>query len=324
MKRTLILLIAVLLLGGIAWYAMTRGPGTASAHDRDFAYPEVGHIHRIFIADREGNQATLERGGPTGWTYDGYPANENAMKNLLQAVRQISVQTLPTSKAIPNLVRNLAGGGILVQLFDEAGKKLRGYYVGGGANGELGTAAIMEGSENPYIVHLPMWSGNLRHRFNLRGDEWRSKVLFRADPMQVEYLSIEYPRQRGESFRLDRSAGDTYRLSSFYPGGPPAREVSRGVAEAVLSRYEKYFISRYENGDRSAIDAAREVLPFAIIRLKERGQDEQLVKVFPRFLHPDSPDEELTAYTAFINGGRDWALLAIETTQPLLVSYDSF
>ncbi len=324
MKRTLILLISVLLLGGIAWYATTRGADTSTAHDRDFAYPAVDHIHRIFIADREGNQATLERGGPTGWTYDGYPANENAVKNLLQAVERISVQTLPTSKAIPNLVRNLAAGGILVQLFDAQDRKLRGYYVGGGANGELGTVAIMEDSENPYIVHLPMWTGNLRHRFNLRGDEWRSKVLFRADPERVESLSIEYPRQRGESFRLDRQAGNAYHLSAFYPGGPPPREVARGVAERILSRYEKYFISRYENADARSINAAREVLPFAIIRLKEEGKAEQLVKIFPRFLHPDSPDEELTAYTAFINDDRDWALLAVETTQPLLVSYDSF
>ncbi len=324
MQRTLMLLLTVLLLGGLAWYATTRGARTDAAADRDFAYPQVENIHRIFLADRQGNQATLKRGGPSGWTFDGYPANENAVKNLLQAVEQISVQTLPTSKAIPNLVRNLAAGGILVQLFDAQDRKLRGYYVGGGANGELGTVAIMEHSDNPYIVHLPMWTGNLRHRFNLRGDEWRSKVLFRADPDRVESLSIEYPRQRSESFRLERQSGGSYRLSAYYPGGPPPREVPGGVAEGILSRYETYFISRYENADTPSIDAAREVLPFAIIRLKEEGKNEQLVKIFARFRHPDSPDEELIAYTAFINDDRDWALLAVETTQPLLVSYDSF
>ncbi|THH41313.1 hypothetical protein [Neolewinella litorea] len=325
MNRTLLLLALVLLLGGVAWFA-TRSSATPvdGSAERTFGYPDTDRIHRIFIADREGNQATLERGGPTGWRYNGHPANENAMKNLLQAVGQVSVQRLPTSKEIPNLIRNLAGGGILVQLFDQDGNKLRGYYVGGGTNGELGTAAITEGSDNPYVVHLPMWSGNLRHRFNLRGDEWRSKVLYAVDPDRVEYLSIEYPRQQDKGFRLQRGPDDEFQLYPHQASRQAPRPVAAGIAEGVLSRYENYYISRYENSDTASIAAAHSRLPFAIIRLKEAGKSEQTVKVFPRYRFPDSPDQTLEAYTALINDDRDWALLAVETTQPLLIGYDSF
>ncbi|NJB85538.1 hypothetical protein GGR26_001283 [Lewinella marina] len=325
MKRTLLLLGLVMVLGLLALWA-TRNPDGAAAQsdERSFGYPATDDIHRIFIADREGNQASLERGGPTGWRYDGYPANENAIKNLLQAVGQMAVQRLPTSKETPNLIRNLAGGGILVQLFDARGNKLRGYYIGGGTNGELGTAAIMEDSEHPYVVHLPMWSGNLRHRFNLRGDEWRSKRLYRTDPDRVEYLEIEYPRQQDKGFRLERTADGSFLLHAHANSYLPARPVPRGVAEGVLSRYEDYYISRYENADTASINRARNRLPFAIIRLKEADQPEQLVRIFPRYRWPDTPDQTLEAYTAFVNDDQDWALLAVETTQPLLIGYDSF
>ncbi|MBB4077806.1 hypothetical protein GGR28_000407 [Lewinella aquimaris] len=322
MKRTLILLVAVILFGALAWYATAERTAAGRDYERAFAFPETERIARIFIADREGHRAELTRGGETGWQYNGQPANENVMKNLLQAIEHIEVQSLPTSKAVPNLVRNLAGGGILVQLFDADGTKLRGYYIGGGANGELGTAAIMEESENPYIVHLPMWTGNLRHRFNLRDDEWRSKLLFNVDPARVEYLSIDYPKQRNKSFQLERTAAGGYRVTALYDSGTPELAVPAGVAEGVLSRYEKFYISRYENQDEPSIRAARAVLPFAIIRIKEADRAEQVMKVYPRFVDPAG--ESLGAYTAFINDDRDWVLLAVETTQPLLVSYDSF
>ncbi|WP_116124216.1 DUF4340 domain-containing protein [Lewinella sp. IMCC34183] len=324
MKRTLILLTATLLLAGLAYLATTYTPPAPDAAERAFGYADTKDIARIFIADREGNQATFERGGPTSWRYNDYPANENAMKNLLQALERLEVQRLPPSAAVPTLVRSLASAGILVQLFDASGNKLRGYYIGGGTNGETGTAAIVEGSNNPYVVHLPMWTGNVRHRFNLRGDEWRSKELYHADPERVTSLSIEYPRQQNKGFRLERSEEGTFQLSPLVRGQAPAREVPRGVAEGILSRYESYYISRWENGDTASIAAARERLPFAIIRLQEVGKAEQVARIFPRYRWPDTPDQTLEAYTALVNDDRDWALLAVETTQPLLLGYDSF
>ncbi|WP_116105738.1 hypothetical protein [Lewinella sp. IMCC34191] len=324
MQRTLLLLIAVVVLGGVAYFATLDPTRTEPVDDRTFAYPNTDDIARIFIADRAGNRAELTRGGPTGWRYYDYPANANAMKNLLQAVEQLEVRSLPASTAVPNLVRNLAGGGILVQLFDREGTKLRGYYIGGGASGELGTAAIVEGSDNPYIVHLPMWSGNVRHRFNLQGDEWRSKVLFDVDPREVEYLSIDYPRQGSKGFRMEKAEEGSFRVSPLVASAGPVKEVPFGLAEGVLSRYERYFISRYQNQDVAGKQAVEGRLPFATIRIKEAGKEEQVAEIYPQYRFPDSPDQELMAYHAYINDGRDWALLAVETTQPLLVGYDSF
>jgi hypothetical protein len=324
MKRTLILFLTVLLLGGLAYYLTAGNKQQATVGERDFALPQTERIHRIRIADRSGHDVSLERGGPTGWLANGLPAGENVMKNLLQAVEGITVQSLPTSRAVPNLVRNLATGGILVQLFDADGDKLRGYYVGGGMNGERGTAAIMENSDNPYIVHLPMWTGNLRHRYNLWGDEWRSKQYFSVDPDRVEYLSIEYPKQRDQSFRLQRATNGEFTVTPLYREGAPGRSVPRGIAEGVLSRYERYFISRYENADTPRIEAARQQLPFARIRIKVHNREEQLMELYPRFDDPEAGDRRVTAYGAFINDRNDWALLAPETTQPLLVSYATF
>ncbi|PPK86688.1 hypothetical protein CLV84_3624 [Neolewinella xylanilytica] len=324
MRRTLLLFAAVILLGSLAYFASLDPTETEVADERAFGYPELEDIERIYIADREGNVADLRRGGPTGWTYGAYPANENVMKNLLQAVAQLEVRSLPASTAVPNLVRNLAGGGILVRVYDGEGNKLRGYYIGGGTSGELGAAAIMEGSDNPYVVHLPMWSGNVRHRFNLRGDEWRSKVLFDVDPQAVEYLSIDYPLQQSKAFRMERTRENQFRVTPLVASVGGVKEIPFGVAEGILSRYEDYYVSRYQNEDTVGMLTARERLPFAIVRIKEAGKPEQVASIYPQYRFPGSPQQQLQAYTAFVNDDQDWALLATETTQPLLVGYDSF
>lgn len=337
MNRTLLLLLAVLALGALAYFALSGEKAGASvsttSNDRQFAYPEFEDVSRIFIADRLDHQVTLTRGGITGWLADGKPANDNVMKNLIATLRAVEVRTLPTRKAIPNMVKVLAAEGFRVQLFDENNRELRDYYIGGATQDELGTFAIMDGSENPYVVHLPHFTGNIKTRFNHWGDEWRDRIYFRVDPEKVEEFSIDYPKQRDKSFRLVPS-GEDFQVSPLYETGQPVRRVPRGLAERALSKYEKYYVNRYENANEQDINAANEVIPFAVIKIKQTDQEAQIMEVYPKledftFANDGKTGESivnggLSAYQAFINGGEDWVLLNVETTQPLLVSYDFF
>ena len=337
MNRTLILLLSVVLLGGLAWWATSSSAKPVSADERAeirrFGISEFEQVHRIFIADRKGHKVTLTRGGVTGWLADGQPANENIMKNLRDAVRNMDIRSLPTERAKSNMVKDLATNGILVQAFNEAGEKLRGYYLGSGTYDELGTNAIVEGSEEPYVVHLPHFTGNIRQRFTHWDDEWRDKVYFRVDPEKVELFSIEYPRQRNKSFRVVRQNGK-FILSPFYETGQQTREIPRGALESALTRYEKYYINRYQNKDEEGRKAVAELLPFATITVRQEGTEPQEMRVYPRYAgrtYTHNPktgavqeNGGLEAYNAFINNGEDWVLLSPETAQQLFIGYDAF
>lgn len=337
MSRTTLLLLAVVVLGAVSYFALSGEDAGAKLSDgaaeRQFAYTEVDNIHRIYIADRTGHTTNLTRGGVSGWLVEGQPANENIMKNLLATVARLEVQSLPAYKAIPNMIESIASHGILVQLFDEEGTKLRGYYIGGATNDNTGNYAIKEGSENPYIVHLPGFTGSVRARINHWDDEWRDKVYWRIDPEQVELFSIEYPRQRNKSFVLERKGND-FQLRPFYETGQQIRMVPFQGIEGTLAKYERYYVNNYENRDTESIAEAKEQLPFARITLKEKGKDAQTMVVYPKykkttFNHDLKTGEVLqngglSAYRAFINDGEDWVLLNQETLQPLLVDYDRF
>lgn len=337
MNRTLILLLAVLLLGGVAWWATSADRKPLSADERAeirrFGIAEFNQVHKIFIADRKGHKVNLIRGGITGWLADGQPANENIMKGLKDAVQNMDIRSLPTEKAKPFMIKDLATNGILVQLFNKEGEKLRGYYLGSGTYDELGTNGIVEGSEEPYVVHLPHFTGNIRQRFTHWDDEWRDKIYFRVEPEKVELFSIEYPRQRDKSFKVTRQ-GNKYFAAPFYETGQRVKEVPRASVESALTRYEKYYINRYQNKDEKGMTAASEILPFATITVKQIGGVPQEMRVYPRYagnsLTNDpktgevQPNGGLEAYNAFINDGDDWVLLNVETAQELFVGFDSF
>jgi hypothetical protein len=337
MNRTLILLLAVLLLGGIAWWATSSDKKPVSADERAeirrFGISEFDQVHKIFVADRKGHKVTLVRGGISGWMADGKPANENIMKNVRDAVQNMDIRSLPTEKAKPHMIKDLATNGILIQVFNKEGEKLRGYYLGSGTYNELGTNGIIEGSEEPYVVHLPHFTGNIRQRFTHWDDEWRDKIYFRIKPENIELFSIEYPRQRDKSFKITRQ-GDKYFAAPFYETGQQVREVPRAGVESALTRYEKYYVNRYQSKDEEGMAAASEVLPFATIMVKQKGSAPQEMRVYPRYAGSTFTNDPKTgevqqsggleAYNAFINDGEDWVLLNVETTQELFVGFNSF
>ncbi|MDX1911631.1 MAG: hypothetical protein SFV22_09120, partial [Saprospiraceae bacterium] len=73
MNRTLLLILLFLLLGGAAWYALStqkNKTGSQVSWDMDFAVKNTDEIGKIFIADRRGRTATIER-TEKGWMYNG-------------------------------------------------------------------------------------------------------------------------------------------------------------------------------------------------------------------------------------------------------------
>ncbi|MBK7335093.1 MAG: hypothetical protein IPJ00_02540 [Saprospirales bacterium] len=99
MKRsTKILLALLLLLGGAtaAYFLAGRSSGAGmGGWDRKFKVEDPEAIHKIFLADRRGNQTTLIRTGDK-WIYNGaHPANPNIMKNLLEAITRVELQYIP-------------------------------------------------------------------------------------------------------------------------------------------------------------------------------------------------------------------------------------
>lgn len=284
MNRTGILLAMVLALGVVAYFFIAQGeqaPRTSiTGEDRNFAVPRTD-IKKIFIADRNGNETTLELNG-TSWLYNKkYRAREDAIENLLLAVESLRMRFKPTEAALPHMIETLATHGIKVEIYGKDNKLLKAYYLGGATNDELGTYIIIDGAEQPYVADIPGWQGNIRFRYNLTGDEWRDRTVFELAPEEVASLSIEYPKQQDKSFRLSFEEDSRGKVIPYYPLSPQRAEAPKpGRMDAYRHLFSAVQAVKFNNLNREREEIVQRI-PFAIVRATDKAGKAYELKLWP-------------------------------------------
>lgn len=284
MKRTLLLAALFLVLGGSAWYAIhlkNSQKGTKISWDMDFAVRNTDDIGKIFIADRKGQTALLER-KEDKWIYNGkYPARPTAVDLLLETISKINVEYIPPDISTESMVREIATIGIKVEIYDRKGKNMKTYYIGGITGDHRGTVMIMEGSEKPYVVHIPSFVGQLRVRYMLGDEQWLDRTVFEEKPEEIQQISVEYPQSKSESFILEKTGEAKYNVRPFFSTTPPSKKPQRkGLAEGYLIQFEKLGAEAHETTNPFR-DSVTTLVPFVIITVKKTDGAQKQVKFWP-------------------------------------------
>ncbi|MEZ4985465.1 MAG: hypothetical protein R2795_10575 [Saprospiraceae bacterium] len=333
MKRTLWMLLAVLLLGGGAWWMtqMQEDKATSLAGaDRAFAVPRE-QVFKVFLADRNGNKTTLTR-EKDGWRYNGkHKARPDAIENLLSAIDQVQMRFKPSDAAVPNMVKTLASHGIKVEIYGKNDDLLKAYYIGGGTSDERGTHIIIEGAEQPYVAELPNWEGNIRFRYSLIGDDWRDRTLFGCPYEKVALVSVEYPKQQDKSFVVDFRSNSAGEVVPFYPLSPRKQApLKPGSLDAFRGNFESVIAAGFNNENREKTAILQQV-PFAVITLEDTDQQRVSVTLFPIYPKPFTDPktgvtiqpEEVTSYYAYTQDD-DFMIVQDQVIGKVLWAYDFF
>lgn len=332
-KKSLILLIGSLSLLTLALLVYTQegGPLGPEQNDWDFAIDNPEQIYRIFLADREGNTTLLEKNEEGRWIYNGqYPARPNAMENLLDAISRVKLKYRPSQEAIPGMISSLAAEGIKVEILGKSGQPIKTYYVGGATADERGTYMIMEGSDNPYVAYIPGWEGNLRFRFNLRGDDWKDKAIFSGRQDDITGLTVTYPRQRNKSFRIEKQ-GNTFQVKPVFDLVPESlTKLNPGAVEKYLRSYNNLVAESFSN-QYPQKDSIINMVPFCTVKM-ERKDGIKTVHFFPIFSQPSLDlksgqwvgTTEAERYYAYIEEQDDFMLVQHRVFGEIFRAYNSF
>ena len=283
-STTLLLLVAFVVVGAGAWY-FTKTEKTKTQTDlikegMRFA-TKTSDIHKIFIAQRDGEKTTFVRGEGKDWLVNGSKANPNVMKNLLETLGRVRVDYIPTKASVPNIVKEMAAIGIKVELYDKDDNKFKTFYVGGSTNNELGTYMIMEDSNQPYVTHIPNMQGSLRWRFTPKGDAWRAKTIFEDNPDDIVSVSIEYPSQKSHSFNLEKEGTD-YKVSPFYENQLNKGSNTNPVAvKSFLTGFNRILAEGMVNTSTKK-DSVLNTQPFSIIQIATTKGDKRTVRFYPQ------------------------------------------
>ncbi|MGA1544013.1 MAG: DUF4340 domain-containing protein [Saprospiraceae bacterium] len=337
-KRTRLLLI-LLSVAGLSYWIVSQvenksegGSMNQLSAERNFAVPNIEEVAKVFLADRKGNTTLLLKQKDKWLVNDRYKANPNTIENLLNTIQKIEIKYKPPKAAVNQMLTNLATEGIKVMVYDERDRLLKSYYVGGATGDELGTFIIMEGYEEPYVGHLPGWTGNIRFRFNLTGEDWRDKTVFEYPLGTIHKLSIDYPNQPQHSFSLEKRGRDYFLNRPTDKLVQKAVLVNQGLVERYLKAFEKMGAEAFENNNPRK-DSIIEQIPFALINLEStigKSQQVSLFPIQPAFIQVDAETGEpipsannIERYFAF-NLPNDLYLIQHRVFQKILLGYDYF
>ena len=330
MKKNYPLLFVFLLLGaGTVWYVLSNDEKKASntlGWDRKFKVDNIEEVQKVFIAKRSGETITLTRKGGH-WLQNGeYKVSSNAMENVLEVVGEVTLKFVPPKAALDNIVKQLAARGIKVEVYGKGDELLKSYYVGGVTPDARATYFIMEGSEQPMAVELPHMEGQVRTRFDLRGDDWRDRTVFEYQPEDIQAVSIEYPQQRNKSFKLQRK-GDRFDVQPFYDNVQPTdRPVVDGLVEGFLVNFDKCMAESFDT-EYAFKDSVRATIPFTIISLTDTKGEEKKTVFYPYYKMDAVTGERYTdvveRYFTEVDD-KDWLLTQHRVFDDLFWSYQAF
>ena len=331
MSKTTLGLLAALLVAGAAYLLLRADRAEHSASttgDRAFAVERAEDIARIRVADLRGNTLDLSRGGPTGWLVNGeHPASPSVLEQVLKVLTRVSVDHIPPAGTLPMIHEAMATSGIRVTSFGADGAVLRSFIIGPSAQGEKNSYLLLGGADQPYAVRTPGLAGTLRPLFDLRSeDAWRSRTYFDVPPDSIVAVTVDYPLQPGESFRVTRTGehialepGNTLAARDAEPQQRMLASYLEGFADVALVR---------RTNDYPQWDSLRAATPFARITVARTRGDSLRLNLYPQYLRDRFTGEPLTGEPVAVyfveRDGRELAAVQTPQLQQWLRGYSSF
>jgi len=304
---------------------------TKSTIKADFTVEDVSNITKIFMSDKLNNMVTLKKIDDQNWILnDKYPARNDGIDMLLETFSQMRVREPVSIAGRNNVIKWLAASSTKVEIYQQKyrinlfdkikffphEKLTKVFYVGGETQDNRGTFMLIEGSSEPFVVHIPGFKGFLSPRFNANETEWRKHTIFDLKISEISSVKVEYPSSQDSSFQITRK--------------DKIFEVKKLKYNKIISPYDTLKVLDYMSGftninfetfrnflGKKVIDSLTSQPPMAIISVTDISGKENKILTYKKLADPGSIDEftgkelkfDRDRFYGLINQGNDFVLL---------------
>lgn len=317
MSKTILYLVILLILGFGVWFFLfsDKSGQLFRSADSAFTIRDTGAIGKLFLSENGSGKGVLVQRTEKGWLVNGkYPVLESRLRNLFNTFREQQPLHVAPNDVREGIIRNIAGAGIKVEVYDRQGRLMRAFYVGGELPNFSGTAMLMEGSERPYVVNIPGFEGYLTPRYTPALRYWRDRLVFGIAPDQITSISIHNTQEPLNSFTLTQENG------KLQVKLDPSIHLETPLNQSRASSYLTLFSKVYSEGfleDIPHLDSSVAAMPqLGSVDVQGRNgyHESALLYYFPlneraaaTNPNPESMDDRYSTdrFFAIINGGAD-------------------
>lgn len=299
---------------------------------RDFAVKDTASIDKIFMADKQNNTILLERKS-NNWRVNGdYIARRDFVDVLLETICKIEVAAPVPKSKMDYVLRSLSTSSVKVEIY-QAGKLAKVYYVGGVTQNNTGTFMLLEGSEEPFEIHIPGFAGFLNTRYITNLYEWRDRILFDYKVNEIKSVSLEFPSNHENSFTAVSNGNNNYSIV-LAKTGKALPGIDQMAVKEFMSRYKRVGFEIYLNDvDEylkldSILNSKSEICIYTVEDIKGK---KTRVKTYPRPNFKNTYDEEghfynndIDRFYGVINNNKDLIMLQYINFDLLTKNPDDF
>lgn len=289
MKKNKLPIILVILLGGLSfWFIIHNHKGTIDDSLKNFAVVDTAAINKIFLADKKGNEVTLER-QPSGiWTVNGkYNARMDAVKTLLYTIKKVAVKEPVGKIAQDNVVKRLAGKAVRCEIYQN-NELVKAYYVGTETQDQEGTFMIlinletMKAADKPFINYIPGFVGYLTTRYFTEEAGWRDRTVYQYVPSDIRSVKLETPFNPEFGYELIVKAENNYQVKML-SDGKNLENVDPIAVKQYLSYFQQLNFESFEvNLNKEQIDSVLKSQAINILTVIDKNGTANKVKFFAR------------------------------------------
>lgn len=190
-----------------------------------FAVKDTASITKVFIADMTGEHVLLSKRDNTWYVQDTIPAMPSKINDLLSTICNITLQQVVAKTAQSNIIKGLAVNSVKVEIYQTAPKftvfgmkffnkerLVKTYYMGSATMDNVGNFAILDGFDEPCIVHIPGFRGFLTPTYSFKEIDWYNCDLFTTKITRIKTLEVKDYEHPEESFIVEKSGARFFNL----------------------------------------------------------------------------------------------------------------
>lgn len=322
MKKSSLIIITVLVALIAASVLIFKKKGNLSTLDEDsrnFKYTDTASITKIFMADKNGRQCTLNR-TKEGWVVnDKFKVRSDAILTLLETIKRVEVKRPVARQAKVGTLKVLAYRSIKVEIYSND-DLVKQYYVGHETPDGEGTHMLLtnldteKNYDDPYVVFIPGFTGFLNTRYIVEEKLWRDLNVINFTPDKLKKIQFTNLAKPDSSFAINIVNTKQFALFDF-------KNQQLTFPEMKMKQYLSYFQNLnaeaiFTSTDKHTADSLGATKPFSTFMIVDNNDKQHLFEFFRKYpnvtknadygvLYKYDPDR---LYVRFDNK-KEWAVI---------------
>lgn len=284
MKKLIILLISLMVVVGLAIYAikLNNNKGKSDTELIEFAVKNVENVDKVIISDPFGRTFEIIKGADNMWTdKDGDCISQESVGFILDAFKNIEFKGYLPESSHAQYTKMMITQNTKVEIF-ENGEWSKTWFIGPSSQDHYGQIMLLDDSnygksDIPVLMKVKGMNGIIEPRFFADPKKWMCTNIFRLANSQISKIDVKFNEEKERSFSVTKKGSELH----VYRQNRELQNVDTAMIFRYLNNYQKIHFEKpnYELSPEQC-DSVKRTTPFCVLTVTETNGNSTKLRCF--------------------------------------------